>query len=171
MSRGESRRSIRPALHLAWLRCSSAEYCRYVPSSRLTIWHAGALYVFTKHRADTQSQVYRLEDRAGGEPQVLQPLGAIELGVEGLDPDLAHATAADVSADGRHVALLTSGAIHLFESAGATLWPLTPIRRIALNPRETQQAESIAWDGTSLLFGNEPRQLFHVPEPILVTAP
>ena len=128
------------------------------------IWHAGALYVFTKHRADTQSQVYRLEDQAGETPQVLQPLGAIELGVEGMNPDLARATAADVSADGRRIALLTYGAIHLFETAGAALWPLTPIRRVALDPREIRQAESIAWDGTSLLFGNEQRQLFRVPD-------
>ncbi len=133
------------------------------------IWHAGALYVFTKHRADTQSQVYRLEDQAGGEPQVLQPLGAIELGVEGMNPDLAQATAADASADGRRIVVLTYGAIHLFEPAGAALWPLTPIRRIALDSRETRQAESIAWDGTSLLFGNEQRQLFRVLEPIPVT--
>ena len=28
---------IRPALHPAWLRCSSVEYCRYSPSSRLAL--------------------------------------------------------------------------------------------------------------------------------------
>ena len=134
------------------------------------VWYAGALYVFTKHRADTQSQVYRLEDQPGGEPQVLQPLGALELGAEGMDPALTRATAADARADGRRIALLTYGAIHLFEPAGpaqlggAALWPLTPIRRIALDRRETQQAESIAWDGTSLWFGNEQGQLFRLPD-------
>ena len=128
------------------------------------IWHGGALYVFTKRRTDTQSEVYRLEDRAVGEPQVLQSLGTIELGVDSMSPGLARATAADVSADGRCVALLTYGAIHLFESAGAALLPLTPIRRITLDPPETQQAESLAWDGASLWFGNEQQQLFRVPE-------
>ena len=128
------------------------------------IWHGGALYVFTKRRTDTQSEVYRLEDRAVGEPQVLQSLGTIELGVDGMNPGLARATAADVSSDGRCVALLTYGAIHLFESTGAALWPLIPIRHMTLEPSETQQAESLAWDGASLWFGNEQQQLFHVPD-------
>ncbi len=45
------------------------------------IWHGGALYVFTKRRTDTQSEVYRLEDRAVGEPKVLQSLGTIEVSI------------------------------------------------------------------------------------------
>jgi hypothetical protein len=129
------------------------------------IWHAGALYLFTKHRADTQSRLYRLEDRAGLDDQVLQPLGTLELGAPGMDPDLAQVTAADVSVDGRRIAVLTYGAIHLFGLTGATPWPLTPIRRIALDPEEAQQTESIAWDGAALWFGNEQQSLFRLPEP------
>jgi hypothetical protein len=129
------------------------------------IWHAGAIYLFTKHRADTQSQLYRLEDRAGLNEQILQPLGTLELSAPDRDPDLAQVTAADISADGRRIALLTYGAIHLFELEGVTPWPLTQIRRIPLDPKEAQQAESIAWDGTALWFGNEQQWLFRLPEP------
>jgi hypothetical protein len=134
------------------------------------VWFGGSLYLFTKERGNTKTSIYRLQDREGSEPQVIKPLGSLELGSPQMPLKvLARATAASLSGDGKRLALLTYSGIHLFERGGEEFLPLRPLRRIPLDPLEAQQAESIAWDGSALLFGNEQGQLFRIADPLTST--
>jgi hypothetical protein len=128
-------------------------------------WWRGALYIFTKHRSDTRTRVYRLPDRAEEGERALEPLAEIDLGGE---PSrlFGNTTGADLSTDGRFVALLTYRAIFLYERRGPDPVPDGPVARIALDPRRTRQAESVAWDGSTLVVGNEQRKLFRIPIPL-----
>jgi hypothetical protein len=127
------------------------------------LWLEGALYLFTKHRSDTRTAIYRLPDDAA-EPLDLEPLAEIDLGGE-RSGWFGNTTAADITPDGRFVALLTYRAILLYERHGPHPIPDGPTARIALDPRRTRQVESIAWDGGALVVGNEQRMLFRIPAP------
>ena len=137
--------------------------------SEAIFWRGGALYVFTKHRSDTETTLYRLDPdgKGNGNPggiQRLEPIAHFDLGgdTEGL---LGNATAADVSPDGSQLALLTYRGIFLFAwEAGAAL-PTGPVAHQPLDIGVTQQAESITWDGDALVVGNEQRGLFRIPDP------
>lgn len=128
------------------------------------VYWDGALHLFTKHRGNTRTKLYRLriEDAFEGEV-ALAPLATIELGAPG---PLGVPTAADISRDGRYVALLTYLGIFIYERSGDSLVPRGPIARIELDLPRTRQAESIAWDGAALLFGNEQRALYRVETPL-----
>jgi hypothetical protein len=129
-------------------------------------WMEGALYIFTKHRSDTQTKLYRLpvEEPFEGK-RALEPLARFELGGKAA-MFFGNATGADLRDDGRVLALLSYGAIHLFERTEEEARPFRPLRRIELARRRTRLAESIAWDGPALLFGNEQRYLFRIPDPL-----
>jgi hypothetical protein len=131
----------------------------------------GALHLFSKHRGNTRTKLYRLPlARPDGplqsstpEELALEPLATIELGAPG---PLGVPTGADISRDGRYVALLTYLAIFVYEREGLTLVPDGPIARIELDLPRTRQAESITWDGGALLFGNEQRALYRIETPL-----
>ena len=74
---------------------------------------------------------------------------------------------ADVTPDGSTLALLTYTRIILYaaESEGKLI-DLAELRRIELDTNRTRQAESITWDGRALIFGNEQRTLFRIPDPL-----
>jgi hypothetical protein len=129
------------------------------------LWFRGALYIFSKDRSDTHTRVYRLPDRGGDGELALEPIADLDLGG---DPSglFGNTTAADISPDGRFVALLTYRAVYLYERRGSDPIPEGPVARIALDPRRTRQAESVAWDGGALLIGNEQRKLFRIPTPL-----
>jgi hypothetical protein len=132
-------------------------------------WMEGALYLLTKHHSDRASTLYRLDPRpepSGGEV-ALEPLARLSLGggrVFGIDP-LGGVTGADLHPDGRRLAVLSYRALLVFERVdGAPAF--RPLHRIALDPRRTRLAESVAWDGDALIFGNEQRSLFRIPDPL-----
>jgi hypothetical protein len=128
-------------------------------------WNGG-LYLFSKHRGNTRTKLYRLDTgraAAGGSEVALAPLATIELG--GPSP-FGVPTAADISADGRYVALLTYLAVFIYERHGDDLVPDGPVARIELDAMQTRQAESVAWDGAALVFGNEQRGLFRLESPL-----
>lgn len=129
------------------------------------LWCDGALYVFTKHRRDTRTVLYRLPDAPSDQERALEPIGEIELGGEPNELT-GNTSAADLSADGRFVALLTYQALFVFERRGPHPLPSGPVARIALDPRRTQQVESVAWDVDALVIGNEQRRLFWIPTPL-----
>jgi hypothetical protein len=128
-------------------------------------WLDGALWIFTKHRSDTQTTLYRLATDANEAEQVLEPRARIDLGGE---PSrlFGNTTAADASPDGRWIALLTYRAVHLWQRSGDLPVPAGPVARIRLDPRRTRQVESLAWDGGALLIGNEQRRIFRIPDPL-----
>ncbi len=115
-------------------------------------------YLVTKRRSDTLTRLYRLDDPKPGIVNVLTPLGTFDV--------RGRATGADATADGRRLAVLTYGAIWLFEAKtpggddwfeGAIWWlPFTG----------APGAEAICFDGPdTLLIGAEERNghLYEVP--------
>lgn len=129
-------------------------------------WHGGALYIFTKHRSDTRTRMYRLPTEGGGDGErALEPVLELDLGGEASER-LGNTTAADISADGRFVALLTYRALYLYEAGSPLPTPRGVIARIPFVTRHTRQAESVAWDDGALIIGNEQRQLFRIPDPL-----
>lgn len=65
------------------------------------------IYILTKHRSDTKTKLYRVDDREFGVVNVVTYLGEYELS--------GQATGADASADGLKLAILTYDSVWLFE--------------------------------------------------------
>lgn len=115
-------------------------------------WHAGELYVLTKHRSDTRTALYRLP-KAGDKPGAAVWLGDTEIG--------SPVTAADMSADGRMLAILSYQYIHLFEPApGEGNFLRAPSHRVLI---EGRQCEGISFDDGNVLFANEQREIYCLP--------
>ena len=131
--------------------------------SESIFWRDEALYVFTKHRSDTTTKLYRLDPNGRG-IQNLEPIARFELGGE-TDGLLGNTTAADVSPDGSRLALLTYRGIFLFAWEAGAVLPTGPVAFFPLDIGVTQQAESISWDGDALVVGNEQQRLFWIPDP------
>lgn len=129
-------------------------------------WMDGALYLFTKHRDDRATHLYRLPAIATGAERVLEPLARYSLGGGGRT---FQPTAADMQpAPGGLLAMLSYGSIHLFERDTGGERPFRPVHHIDLDRLRTLQVESLAWDGDALLFGNEQRTLFRIPDPLSI---
>lgn len=126
-------------------------------------WARDALYLLTKERTDRGTVLYRFREDPVGGPAVLERLGRFELG-EDAHGVAGTVTGADASADGSVLAVLGYRAIYLFArpEEGDDYLSAPPLRRIALDPRRTKQAEGIAWDGDDLLFTNEQGDIFRV---------
>ncbi len=115
-------------------------------------WRNGKLYVLTKHRSDTHTKLYRLDCTA---PFVMNP--AIKIGefdMKGM------VTAADISPDGRQLAVLTYTGIWVFESDdGSDNFFAGKVRVL---PIIAKQCEGICFDGDQLVITNEQREIFRV---------
>ncbi|GAB4267013.1 MAG: hypothetical protein Kow0092_20190 [Deferrisomatales bacterium] len=115
-------------------------------------WARGRLYLITKHRSDPFATLYRF-DEAG-------PEGSTPLTLLSAFDTRGQVTAADASPDGRRLAVLTYGAVWVFERPpgsddyfqGAVSW--MPIR--------ARQCEALCWDGDRLLLGNEQGEIYCV---------
>jgi len=130
------------------------------------IYHDGALYLFSKHRGNTRTKLYRLPigvRGVSGDEVALEPQGTLELGSPSA---FGVVTAADLRADGRYVALLTYLCVFIYERRGNQLFPTGPVARIEFDTSVTRQAESVAWDGDALIIGNEQRRLFRLERPL-----
>ena len=110
-------------------------------------WHQGYLYLFTKDRGrHRHTRIYRIPDQPGR--YEAEPAGRIKL--------RSMITGADISPDGKLVALLGYGMVYLIEtsSEGALLQPEN--RHYCLPVRNTGQAEGLLFlNNTDLLFTNE----------------
>ena len=123
----------------------------------------GRLYFLTKHRVTGEvdqgkrgTKLYRLDTEHTDRVNVLTY-------VEGRE-DLALPTAADLSPDGKRLAVLTALALWVFEKpAGGDLWLSGKARRVMLPREETRQAEGVTWDDDTLVrLSNEQGDLFVV---------
>ena len=129
-------------------------------------WMDGALYVFTKHRDDRATHLYRLPVVATGAERVLEPVARYSPESDGrkFEP-----TAADMQhAPGGLLAVLNYGSIDLLERDAGGGRPFRLIHHIDLDRLRALQVESLAWDGDALLFGNEQRTLFRIPDPLSI---
>jgi hypothetical protein len=133
------------------------------------MWWDGHLWLFTKHRGDSSTKLYRFPklDEAPDDELALEPVASFDLG-EHLGEGYAasefpcQATAADASRDGKHWALLSYDAVHVFElpASGSTALFAEPVRRIALDPGFVRQVEALTFEGSDLLLVNEERAMF-----------
>jgi hypothetical protein len=128
-------------------------------------WMEGSLYILTKHRSDTHTKLYRLHPEATGRQQVLLPLARFDLGGKPRR-FFGNATAAGLRRDDAILAVLSYRAIHLFERTPDGDELFRPLRHIEFEQRRTGMAESIAWDGDELIFGNEQGYLYRIPDPL-----
>lgn len=167
--------------------------------SEALFWDGGRMYLLTKHRGDTETALYvfpaGFEDApapaSGGDSTPaslpLERLGSFDVGGDRGNYG-GMVTAADLSPDGQHLAILTYHAIFVFsrppdvasgegESSGAASsggeassesvnWLAGPSRRIGLAQPLTVQCEAIAWDGGALLFTNEGRAVMRIDAPL-----
>lgn len=120
------------------------------------VWFDGKLHLLTKHRADEDTTLYRLDTQAAFPAvNVLTRLGRFPVG--------GQTTGADVSADGRALAVLTYRTVWVFRReqagddffAGAARW--LPIR--------ARQCEAVCFAPGEpvLILSNEQRDLFRLP--------
>lgn len=114
----------------------------------------GKIYVITKNRSDTLAQLYRLD---ATEPFVNNPATLIS-----SYPVGGNTTAADISPDGRKLALLTYTGCWIFIApegsddyfAGQAFH----------KPFIAKQCEAICWENeTTLLITNEQRDIYRLP--------
>jgi hypothetical protein len=128
------------------------------------IFHADdKLYVLTKHRKPGEilgwepgSKLYRLDTRFTDRENVLTYIDTM--------PSLVLPTAADVSADQQHLAVLTYLGVCLFaRPEQGDNWLTGASRFIELPREQLKTSEALAWSGPdSLLIGNEERDLLEL---------
>lgn len=110
-------------------------------------WRDDHLYLLSKHRSDTWTRLYRLEDpSADDHEQVLALLDSLDTG--------SMVTAADLSPDGSELALLTYDYLFLCDLPGEGDRFLSDgsVRRMLF---EARQSEAVAHDGAVLVVVNE----------------
>jgi hypothetical protein len=127
-------------------------------------WFKGKLHVLTKHRLpggllpESSTNLYRLDTRSESKPNRLKKLDSKE-DMKGW------VTAADMSPDGRYLAVLTHmprASVWIFDTEGVGDKLLSkPVRWVEL--RNAKQCEAICWVGKDeLMIANEQRELFVV---------
>jgi hypothetical protein len=135
------------------------------------MWWDGHLWLFTKHRGDSLTTLYRFPilDEAPEHELALEPLATFDLGEELGEGYSASdfpcmTTGADAAPDGKHWALLSYDAVFVFElpATGSTALFAKPVRRIALDPQWVRQVEALTFEGADLLLVNEERAMFRL---------
>lgn len=148
------------------------------------LWMDGGLHVMTKHRSDRRSILYRIALPADDEEGVAIPIArfdlrgnqkgrvelfdgeAFEKSWGGMIDPVGNVTAADLHEDGRRLAVLTYGALRLYDVTHERgRLDVRLRRRIPLRFRKTRFAEGVAWDGDALVIGSEQRRLFEIRDP------
>lgn len=135
---------------------------RWTFDCEATYWRDGKLYFLTKHRTgnvgipESTTSLYVLDNPNSRVENTLRKL-ATDIALDGW------VTAADISPDGKRLAVLThspSSSVWLFDATKPV-----PVKHLLGRYRfkGARQCESIAWDGNEkLIIGNEQRDLFEV---------
>ncbi len=119
-------------------------------------WARGRLYLISKRRDDTLTVLYRFPEGDGGAE--LERISSFDVG--------GMTTAADVTPDGRYLAVLTYHSIVVFErpEEGDDYFAEPPVLQTALVVLATKQSEGLAWNGPDLLISNEQEQIHRLPD-------
>ena len=124
------------------------------------VW-GGKYYLLTKHRTNTRTRLYRFDDIDEEQENVLTLVGDYDIG--------GMVTAADVSTDGKRLAVLTYNAVWVFAINGSDdnfLKGKASRCAIAMG-----QCEAICFDGNDLIVSSEQRGLYRIKpewlEPVL----
>ncbi len=121
-------------------------------------WANDNLYLLTKHRADTQTHLYRFDSLDQLKINPLTRIGTFEIG--------GMVTAADASIDGTKLVVLTYNSIWVFEAEDGDYFN----GKISWLPITANQCEAVCFDGNDLIITSEQMELFKltVSELILV---
>jgi len=116
----------------------------------------GHVYLFAKHRADTDAKLYRVDPP-------IQENGEVEVVLEGTFPNAGVVTAADLHQDGKRLAVLTMLGVWILEREEGQSFLEAKRRHHPIPFWSLRLAEAICWlDDETLLIGNEQRNLFHL---------
>jgi hypothetical protein len=116
-------------------------------------YHNNAFYLFTKNRGtDRWVKLYKVLDQPGAQQKVA-PIDSLHINTE--------ITAADISPDGKRIALLGDGWVYLFEAASPEQVFKGTKQQIKLE--KTGQAEGLIFtSNTDMLISNEAGKLFQL---------
>ena len=110
--------------------------------------------IITKRRDNRPAELYRLDLKAGGTvflpatpERVAELVGCVE-----------PVTGADLTRDGRTLAVVTNNAVRVYRSADQATW--TPLGGSTFDAADV---EAIAWDGDDLILASEDRSIYLVP--------
>lgn len=120
----------------------------------------GRLYLLTKHRRDTLTDLWRVDLPAPGAPDKAIPVKVGRLDAKGMVTDAA------LSPDGKRLAVLTYTFIWVFDlPATGEAFFSGPARSAPLSlPALSWQVEGCSWiDDATLLLGSEQGDLFRLP--------
>jgi hypothetical protein len=131
-------------------------------------WWQGTLWLATKHRSDTLTVAYRFP-RVDVDEVVLERVAEFDLGTQLGEGHPASrfpcmATGADVSVDGKRLALVSYDAVFVFELGGQDPFA-GKVHRIALQPSYVDQVEAVTWEGEQLMLVNEAGAVFRIANP------
>ncbi|OQY29096.1 MAG: hypothetical protein B6244_05145 [Candidatus Cloacimonetes bacterium 4572_55] len=116
-------------------------------------WKKDNFYLLTKHRSDSYTKLYRLDQMR---QFISSPLTLIsKFDVKGM------VTGSDISVDGRRMAILTYNSIWMFEIQEKSVDYFHG--QIFWLPIEAEQCEAICFDRDELVICNEQRDIFRVP--------
>ncbi len=120
--------------------------------SEAIFYARGHIFLFTKHRSNNLTKVYKLETLGLKKPNKLALICQY--------PIKGHVTAADASPDGSSLAALTYSRLWLFEFQGPSM-DLNNCRAYSV-VIDAGQCEGITFDGDQLIITNENRAIFKV---------
>jgi len=115
-------------------------------------WARGSIYLLTKTRRGQNTGLYRLDIVRPGEKTPFIQTGSLDF--------KSPVTSADALPDGRFLAVLTYDAIWLFERPSDSANYLEGKKSIF--PFRIWQCEALAFDGDTLLSGNDKGRLFEL---------
>lgn len=123
----------------------------------------GELYFLTKHRQAGKPMgwqkgvnLYRLETAYTDRANILKKIDSNE--------DITLATGADVSPDGKKLAILSYTGLWVFDKPRfGSRWISGTPRMLVLDPKITRQVEAVCWDDNeTILISNEQRDIYEV---------
>ena len=132
-------------------------------------WAKEKLYVLTKHRSDLSTTLYRLDQTEPTDSVPLVRISTFEVGGD-VNRYGGRVTGADVTPDGRLLAVLCYHALFVFERPEVGDDYLSRlVNRVDFDQNVTRQTEAIAWDGDALVFTNEGGSIFRIENPLEAT--
>ena len=120
--------------------------------SEAFFWHNNNLYLFTKDRGREELvKVYKVSDKPGN--YVAEVVDSLQINTM--------ITAADISPDGKHFALLGYGKVYLFEMPSGD--KIFDGKKICIPVGKSGQAEALVFENKNdLIFSNENGKIFRV---------
>ncbi len=115
----------------------------------------GGAYVVSKRSDGRPAEVFRI--KLDPPAPLLRP--ALPERVGELPGCVEPATGADLSPDGRRLAVVTISAARVYEPAAAGGWALVATVRF-----EARDVEAICWDGADLILASEDRSVYRIGE-------